>query len=167
MPREYKYLTPEERAHFLEHGWLKVPGAINPKYIKEWMSNLFVRLGWDPDDKSTWTDEYLKFPRHREVPVQEFCPDAWNKMVELVGGEHMIDPIRDRYYGDQFIVNFGNEYWTTHEQPIEKSSGWHIDNDWYRQFLDSSDNALTIINCFTDIPERGGGTLLAEEGIKG
>ena len=37
----------------------------------------------------------------------------------------------------------------------------------YRQFLDSSGNALTIIHCFTDIPKGGGGTALCEDGIKG
>jgi hypothetical protein len=37
----------------------------------------------------------------------------------------------------------------------------------YRQFLDSSGNALTIIHCFTDIPANGGGTALCEDGIKG
>jgi hypothetical protein len=36
----------------------------------------------------------------------------------------------------------------------------------YRQFLDSSGNALTIIHCFTDIPANGGGTALCEDGIK-
>ena len=167
MPREYNYLTPEERAHFVEHGWLKVSNAIKPKYLEDWMENLWTRLGYDPDDKSTWGEEYIKLPRHREVPTYEFCPEAWNKMVEIVGGEDKIDPVRERYYGDQFIINFGNEYWKTHEIPPNEASGWHTDNDWYRQFLDSSGNALTIIHCFTDIPERGGGTLLAEDGIKG
>lgn len=38
----------------------------------------------------------------------------------------------------------------------------------YRQFLDSSGNALTIVHCFTDIlPNGGGGTVVAEDGIKG
>lgn len=41
----------------------------------------------------------------------------------------------------------------------------HHDNDWYRQFLDSSGNAITVIHCFTDIPPRGGGTYLCEDGL--
>jgi hypothetical protein len=42
----------------------------------------------------------------------------------------------------------------------------HTDNDYYRAFLDSSENALTVIHCFTDIPAGGGGTMLCEDGIK-
>jgi len=34
-------------------------------------------------------------------------------------------------------------------------------------FLDSSGDALTVIHCFSDIPKRGGGTWLAEDGIAG
>ncbi|ORY34298.1 hypothetical protein BCR39DRAFT_517536 [Naematelia encephala] len=161
---EYKHLTPEERAHFVEHGWLRVPGAIKPKFVEEWMSNLWVRLGWDEHDKSTWTEEYLKMPRHREVPAAELCPEAWAKMCEIVGGEDRIDPVRERYHGDQFICNFGKE--VQEEKHPSEFTGWHTDNDWYRQFLDSSGNALTIIHCFTDIPPRGGGTALCEDGIK-
>jgi hypothetical protein len=167
MPRQYQHLSTDERAHFLEHGWLKVANAIDPKYIEEWMADLWPRLGYDPEDKSTWKETYIKLPRHREVPVDQFCPEAWSKMVEIVGGEDKIDPVRERYYGDQFIVNFGNEYWKTHEELPTEAKGWHTDNDWYRQFLDSSGNALTIICCFTNIPARGGGTLVAEDGISG
>jgi len=167
MVREYKHLSPEERQHFVEHGWLRVPGAIKQKYIDEWMKDLWVRLGWDPEDKSTWKDAYYKMPRHREVPTDEFCPEAWAKMCEIVGGEDKIMKNRERYYGDQFICNFGSEDMKdeTHSYPDLK--GWHTDNDWYRQFLDSSGNALTIIHCFTDVLPNGGGTALCEDGIKG
>jgi len=166
---EYKHLTPEEREFFVEHGWLKVPGAIKQKYIDEWMKDLWVRLGWDEHDKSTWTEEYVKMPRHREVLASEFCPEAWEKMCELVGGEDKIDPVRERYYGDQFICNFGTEELEgtdDKDHDPAKSWGWHTDNDHYRHFLDSADNALTIIHCFTDIPRLGGGTQLCEDGMK-
>lgn len=50
MPYDYKVLSPEQRAHFVEHGWIKIENAINPKYIDAWMSDLWVRLGWDEND---------------------------------------------------------------------------------------------------------------------
>jgi hypothetical protein len=128
---DHQPLTPEQIEHFVQHGWLKIPNAIDKKYLELWMSNLWTRLGWDKDDKSTWTDEYVKMPRHREVPVEELCPKAWQAACEheyvclasprlvlirltgeLVGGEDKIDPIRERYHGDQMICNFGTEHWT-------------------------------------------------------
>ncbi|WOO78408.1 uncharacterized protein LOC62_02G001955 [Vanrija pseudolonga] len=166
MPRTYSHLSEAERTHFLEHGWLKIENAIAPKYLHEWMANLWVRLGYDEHDKSTWKEEYLKMPRHREVPVSEFSPVAWAKMCEIVGGEEMIDPVRERYYGDQMIINFGKEEHIGGTHAPSTLKGWHIDNDWYRQFLDSSGNALTVICCFTDVLPDGGGTCLAEDGIK-
>jgi len=166
MPRQYKHLTPEERQHFVEHGWLRVPGAINKKYIDEWMSHLWDRLGWDEHDKSTWEESYLKMPRHREVPVEEFCPEAWHKICEIVGGEQVIDPVRDRFYGDQFHVNFGTKELEGTEWDPKTCNTFHTDNDYFRQFLDSGECALTIICLFTDCTAEGGATICCEPGIK-
>ena len=80
MPITYNHLTPDERDHFVKHGWLKVENAIKKEFIDEWMSHLWDRLGWDENDKSTWDLDYLKMPRHKEVPVEQFCPEAWAKM---------------------------------------------------------------------------------------
>lgn len=126
----YTHLTEAERAHFVEHGWLKIENAIDPKFLDEWMDNFWVRLGMDPDDKSTWTEEYVKLPRHREVRCEEFCPTAWAKMCEIVGGEDKIDPVRERYYGDQFIVNFGTKEIEGGSHNPQELKGWHTDNDW-------------------------------------
>ena len=198
MPRTYSHLTEQDRAFFLRHGWLRVPKSIQPKYIDAWMSDLWVRLGMDPNDKSTWTDEYLKLPRHREAPVQDVCPEAWAKMCELVGGDEMIDPVRERYYGDQHIINFVGvslmdreltagtrrleaRYSRAAVPRFERLARRQRLVSWsrspmslptdplirrYRCFADSSNNALTVILCFTDIPKRGGGTALAEDSLK-
>lgn len=111
MTRTYQHLTAQERAHFVEHGWLKVENAIKQEYLDGWTENMWTRLGWDPEDKSTWTETYVKLPRHREVLASDLCPKAWDKMVEIVGGEENIDPVRERYHGDQLIINFGSEWW--------------------------------------------------------
>ncbi|KAJ7105843.1 hypothetical protein C8R44DRAFT_745498 [Mycena epipterygia] len=166
MP-EYNYLTKEQREFFLEHGWLRIPNAIDKKILDKWMSDFWVRLGWDEHDKSTWKLDYLKMPKHHEIPPSDFSPDAWKAMCEIVGGEDKIDKEREYLTGDNFIPNFGSKYWKTHLHPVEEAKGWHTDNDYYRQFLDSATNALTIINCFTDVKPGQGGTFLAEDGIKG
>lgn len=168
--QDYKYLTPEDVDHFLTKGWLRVPEAIKPEYIDKWMEDFWPRVDYDPSDKSTWQTQYHHLPRHREVPAEEFAPEAWNKTIEICGGENRIDPIRERYYGDAFIVNFGTDEWANKkEAPLEPQNlkGWHTDDDWYRMFLDSTGCAITVIHCFTDIPERGGGTMLCEDGIEG
>jgi hypothetical protein len=85
----------EQQEFFVEHGWLKIPGAIDPKYLNGWMENFWTRLGWDKDDKSTWKETYLKMPRHREVEAYKFCPDAWKAMCEIVGGEENVDEVRE------------------------------------------------------------------------
>ncbi|KAJ7189934.1 hypothetical protein B0H12DRAFT_1332311 [Mycena haematopus] len=146
----YNYLTKEQREFFLEHGWLRIPNAIDKTVLDKWMSDFWVRLGWDERDKSTWETDYLKMPKHHEIPPSEFSPDAWKAMCEIVGGEDKIDKEREYLTGDNFIANFGSEYWETHPHTVQDATGWHTDNDYYRQFLDSASNALTIINCFTD-----------------
>ncbi|EJU05871.1 hypothetical protein DACRYDRAFT_104360 [Dacryopinax primogenitus] len=167
MPVEYKFLTQEQRDHFLEHGWLKIPNAIQKKYVDDFMSNYWIRMDYDEHDPSTWKEEYVKLPRHRDIPVSEFCPDAYKAICDIVGGEERLDPVRNSMHGDQFIVNNGSEYWEKNEYPPQTAKGWHTDNDWYRQFLDSGEIALTIIHLFTDIEPRGGGTYICEDGMKG
>ncbi|KAF7192816.1 hypothetical protein HII31_05864 [Pseudocercospora fuligena] len=166
---KYQHLTPEEADHFLTKGWLHVPNAIKPEYIERWMKDLWTRIDYDENDKSGWKESYHHLPRHREVPAEEFAPEAWKKTIDICGGEHNIDPVRERYYGDAFIINFGTEELTKQEPKFEprQAKGWHTDDDWYRCFLDSTGNALTVIHVFSDIPENGGGTAVCEDGIEG
>ena len=169
LPASYSSLTETEASFFLHHGWLRVPNAINPEYIDKWMADFWDRTGYDPNDKSTWKQEYLFMPHHRQVRIEEFCPEAWKKIVDIAGGEDRIDPDRERWIGDNFIVNFGSEARSKGHKCTDPATraGWHADNDWYRQFLDSAGTAMTVVHCFTDIPPDGGGTWLCEDGIEG
>ena len=164
----YTHLTPDDITHFKTHGWLHVPNSMDGSTTDRWVSDLFTRIGYDPDDPKTWHTEYLHLPRHREIPAGELCPEAWAKAVELCGGEEMVHPYHERYYGDAFIVNFGSQATeAVGKDDPSRMDGWHIDDDWYRLFLDSTGNALTVILCFSDVPERGGGTWVCEDGLKG
>ena len=77
-------MNEEQRYHFLQHGWVKVPGGIPADHVQAWTSNAFVRLGWDPEDKSTWDVEAYHMPRHREVKHSEHMPKAYSVASESV-----------------------------------------------------------------------------------
>ena len=62
-------------------------------------------------------------------------------MCEIVGGEERIDPVRERHYGDQFIINLGSEHWKDRERGNRELTGWHTDNDWCVPILRS------VLNC--------------------
>ena len=118
LNKNYSHLSPDEVAHFLEHGWLRVSGAMDVDLVDKWVSELWIRTGYDEHDKSTWDKEYFHMPRHREVSAEKFCPEAWAKIKEICGGglvvEDRVDPERETWYGDGFIVNWGTK---------EKSAG--------------------------------------------
>lgn len=40
--------------HFLEHGWLKLSKCFTREQAEGLQKTLWVRLGMNPDDKSTW-----------------------------------------------------------------------------------------------------------------
>ena len=168
--KPYKYLTDAEAEHFLTHGWLKIENGFDKKYIDEWLPDFWIRTGKDEHNKATWNEEYLHVAHHRQVRNEEFCPTAWGKIVDICGGEEKIHETRERWVGDNFIVNFGSEARSKEDplsHPPQSKPGFHSDNDWYRCFLDSSSTAMTIVHCFSDIPENGGGTWLCEDGMNG
>jgi hypothetical protein len=100
-------LTEEQKAHFLEHGYLKVPQCFTREQATEFTAKMWARLGMDPEDKSTWTAEKHNMPWHYHVPVEEFSPKAWSAMCQLLGGEDRISDEMHRSWGDGFIVNLG------------------------------------------------------------
>ena len=94
-------LTEEQKAHFLEHGYVKVPKCFTREQAAEFTAKMWKRLGMDPDDKSTWTVEKYNMPWHHHVPVEEFSPKAWSAMCQLLGGKDRIsDQMHYRSWSD-------------------------------------------------------------------
>ena len=104
---DYK-LSPEQIAHFLEHGFVKVPQCFTRAQAEEFSSQVWVRLGMSPTDKSTWTTERTNMPFHHTVQVDEFAPKAWSAMAQLLGGEDKISE-QMKGWNDGFIVNLGKD----------------------------------------------------------
>ena len=115
-------LTEEQKAHFLEHGYVKIPQCFTREKAAEFTSKLWTRLGMDPNDKSTWTVEKINMAWHYHTPVQEIAPKAWSAMGQLLGGE---DKISDDGWSDGFIVNFGKPEYKPDDE-LDLRSKYHL-----------------------------------------
>lgn len=41
----------------MDHGWIRIEGAVPKENIARFTQDVWVRLGYDPNDKSTWIKE--------------------------------------------------------------------------------------------------------------
>ncbi|KAL4879943.1 hypothetical protein BJY04DRAFT_192702 [Aspergillus karnatakaensis] len=157
-------LTQEQKDHFLQHGYVRIPNCFTPEKAQQWTDDVWIRLGYSPTDKSTWAKERINMPRHREESVRTFAPKAWAAICELCGGE---DRVSDEFinWGDSLIVNLGTEEWEGRWPDPRELDNWHVDGDFFMHYLDSPEQALLVIPLFSDIQERGGGTMICPEAI--
>jgi len=162
------HLTQAQKDQFLEHGFIKITNCFSRQQATEFTSELWTRLGMDPNDKSTWHTERTNMAWHKHVSVADFAPKAWSAMCELLGGEERIsDNQQYKSWGDGFIVNLGKkEYEGEQEQDLRALDGWHNDGDFFTHFLDSPEQALLVIPLWSDIKPKAGGTAICLDGMK-
>ncbi|KAJ3051326.1 hypothetical protein HK097_007684 [Rhizophlyctis rosea] len=168
MTRTYRTITPDQISHFLSHGWVRIPSAFTPSNAQKWTKDLWTRLGYDPLDKSTWTQNRINMPHHSEEDIRTFAPKAWDAICDLVGGEQRIET--PCMWSDGFIVNLGTDEWERdykEGKPLDPKEldNWHVDGDFFVHFLDSREQGLLVIPLFTDILPNGGGTMISPDGI--
>ncbi|KAI5805160.1 hypothetical protein EDC01DRAFT_715880 [Geopyxis carbonaria] len=161
---ENKVLSQEQIEHFLAHGFVRVPGAIPPEKVSAWTDTLWKRLGYDPNDKSTWLQKRINMPAHKREPARTFSPIAWRAICELLGGEERVDA-ESALWSDGFIVNLGLPEYEGKDQNPKELDNWHVDGDFFVHFLDSPEQGLLVIPVFSDIEEGGGGTMITPDGI--
>ncbi|KAF9015008.1 hypothetical protein BDQ17DRAFT_1385827 [Cyathus striatus] len=166
MPKQYEYLTGEDIDHFMKYGYIVIKNAFTKEKASEWTQNLWVRLGINPNDTTTWDRERINMPWHRREAVSTFSPKAWAAMKDLLGGEDRIDDTA-AHWGDSFIVNLGTDELAKSKEDIapQDLNNWHVDGDFFVHFLDSPEQALLVIPVYSDIVSRGGGTMICPEGI--
>lgn len=157
-------LTEEQKAHFLQHGFVRIPNCFSPEKAAEWTDNVWVRLGYSPTDKSTWAKERINMPHHRSEPARTFAPKAWAAICELCGGEDRIsEDFAD--WRDSLIVNLGTQEWEGRSPDPKDLDNWHVDGDFFVHYLDSPEQALLVIPLFSDIRPGGGGTMICPQAI--
>jgi len=166
MVKQYKALTPEQVDFFMENGYVVIKQAFTKEKAAEHTKNMWIRLGRDPNDKSTWDQERIHMPVHHRERVSEFAPKAWEAMKDLLGGEERIDE-QSATWGDSFIVNLGTPELEKEGSDVAPPdlNNWHVDGDFFIHFLDSPEQALLVIPLFSEIKPRGGGTFISPDGI--
>ncbi|CAL1712495.1 unnamed protein product [Somion occarium] len=166
MAQEPKALTPEQVDFFLENGYAVIKQAFTKEQAAEWTKTMWIRLGLNPNDKSTWDRERIHMPWHHRETVASFAPKAWEAIKDLLGGEERIDE-KSSSWGDSFIVNLGTPELEQEGSDVvpQDLGNWHVDGDFLVHFLDSPEQALLVIPLYSDIKPRGGGTFIATDGI--
>jgi hypothetical protein len=160
---EYEVLDAEQREHFLRKGFVRVPGCFSRAAAAELTASVWTRLGYDPDDQSTWAESSVHMPTHRHLDVETFAPRAWQAAAELVGGH---DRIRRPFgWGDGFIVNLYEGADRPWEDASAAAPGFHKDGDFFLHFLDSPEQGLLTLVLWSDVEHRGGATFAATDSV--
>ena len=160
---KYKVLSSDQIEHFIQHGYVVMRNAFPREVASQWVDKGFQRLGYDRHDPKTWVE-----PRHHmkgttSFDVATFAPNVAAAVYDLVGGQERIGS--PYTWSDAFIMNLGvgaDKPWTP---PSPGAGGWHKDGDFFKHFLDSPEQGILTIVCWTDMVHQGGGTFIAPDSI--
>ena len=163
MAKRYQVLTEDQVEHFLSRGYVVLHDCFSRDAARAWTDQAFVRLGYDPNDPSTWKEAVIHMPSHQRVDVKEFAPRVWGAVCDLLGGEERIQ--QPYNWGDGFIVNLREGADRPWEPPSPSVKGWHKDGDFFRHFLDSPEQGLLTLVLWSDVLPRGGATFVAADSV--
>jgi hypothetical protein len=156
-------LTAAQAEHFLERGFVTVPGAFDAASARQRLEDAWIRFGYDRDDPGSWAEKRIHLSSRSHVDARSFAPAAWRAAVELAGGAKRVRlPWK---WGDGFIANLGVGDDRPWQPPSPAVAGWHKDGDFFRHFLDSPEQALLSLVLWTDMLPRGGGTFVAADSV--
>ena len=165
MPKTYKTLTESDVDHFVEKGHIVLKDCFSRELAAEWRELAFKRLGYDPDDPTSWEQPRIHLPSMNRMPIREIAPRAWDAICDLLGGEDRIAH-SEPSWGDGFIINFALGADTAWQPPESLQRGWHKDGDFFRHFLDSPEQGLLTIVVWSDIHPKSGGTFVACDSVQ-
>lgn len=164
MAARYRTLSDSQVQQFIARGFVKIEGAFSREQAQAWSADVWTRLGYDPQDRATWAQPRIHMPRFDTVEVKEFAPKAWDAICDLCGGAERIQ--QPCLWADGFIVNLGTDddpaRWIP---PSAAAPGWHKDGDWFLHFLDSPEQGLLTLVCWSEIAPRGGATYIATDSV--
>ncbi len=181
-----KFLSAAQREEFLRDGLLTLRGAFDPaiaerwradglRRIREeperWVRNYATKLALDPSrslanfspgEPATWTWGRIDLLGPESLVVEEFAPDAWAAICDLLGGP---ERIQTRSWGQYLILNVCDGTPYGDDRPGPHDPGWHIDDPNPVTRLDRIRNGLVCIALFDKLLPRSGNTWLALDSV--
>jgi hypothetical protein len=176
---KYRVLTDEHVQSFLDKGYLVIKGALDPARAQPWIDRAYARLGYSPTDPSTWAKDIVWMDHENHALVRDMAPKAWDAILDVIGGEERLETevyempntghftsVNSFEWTDAFIVNFRRGADQPWQPPSPETKGWHKDGSYFRHFLDSREQALLTIVCWSDMRHQGGGTFVAPDSVR-
>lgn len=175
---QYRVLNEQQVQSFLDKGYLVVPDCLDTSIANRWIDEAYQRLGYDPNDPSTWEVDIIWMDHRNQMPVRTLAPKAWDAILDVVGGEERLETqvmqieskhfstINSFEWSDAFIANFHRGSDQPWQPPSANVGGWHKDGSYFRHFLDSREQALLTIVLWSDMLHQGGGTFISPDSVR-
>ncbi|MBM3265466.1 MAG: hypothetical protein FJY97_18875 [candidate division Zixibacteria bacterium] len=76
-------LDTEQIAHFKTHGFVRIPGFVDPATLAGWRAQIWQGLGAQENDRGTWPDHQRALVGFRFQP-EETEPARYEPLLEIV-----------------------------------------------------------------------------------
>jgi len=156
-------LTPADLEHFYERGHVILKGAMTPEVAEAQVDLAFEKIGCDRHDQSTWNVDRVHLPWTDFEPLVNFSRVAHDAVLQLIGGADRLKGTLETSKG--YIISLAyrsDEQWV---EPGPRVEGWHKDGASFKHFLDSPEQGLLMLVCFTDVVHQGAATLIATDSV--
>lgn len=152
-------LTVAEIEQFVTRGYVVVQDAVRKSVREEWFARGLRRMS---RVRKVPDNGIIELTHTKSEFLHDIAPRAWKAVTQLVGGE---DRVAAQEVRDDFNLNtrtVADHEWLP---PDRLTTGWHIDGDYFKRFLDSPEQGLLCLILWSDVGPREGGTFLACDSI--
>jgi hypothetical protein len=152
-------LTGAEIEHFITRGFIVIEDAVKKSVREEWFSRGLQRMS---RVRKVPDNGIIELTHTRSEFLHDIAPRAWKAVTQLLGGE---DRLAVQEVRDDFNLNTQTVPEPEWLPPDRQTTGWHIDGDYFKRYLDSPEQGLLCLILWSDVAAKEGGTFLACDSI--
>ena len=156
-------LSDAEVEHFINQGYLHRRGVIPREVALENVEAQFKSVGWDAHQPAQWQGVRRSFPQNKRWLARELAPRFHAAACQILGGAQRLRSA-DFHIDNGMTANLAEDEGKPWRMPDEKGA-WHKDGYFFRHFLDSPEQALLALVCWSDIVPQGGATGFAPQSV--